>query len=204
MTRFRGYLEGAPFTVITDHQALKWLMTLQAPQGRLARWSILLKQFEMKIVYQPGKDNVLADGLSRLERVDEIAEPMVAATLIANDETKSVRKKQLEDDKLKAIINDFEGGDPTVHLQRGYVMQNGTLQIYPPDANDEDESPRLVAPMDMREDIIEANHDIGLAGHYGIAITLHRIRQQYWWTNMYPEVIRYIRSCSTCKLGREN
>lgn len=32
------YLEGYEFTVITDHLSLKWLLKLENPKGRLARW----------------------------------------------------------------------------------------------------------------------------------------------------------------------
>jgi predicted aspartyl protease len=198
--RFRGYLEGAKFTVLTDHQALKWLMNLRAPTGRLARWAILLQQFDMTIAYRPGKENQLADGLSRLERADAIVEPMAATTaLVAANETNEIRKQQLNDAKLKTIIMEFESGDPTVHLHRGYVMQNGTLHIYPPDVNTEDENPKLVAPLELRQQVLEANHDASLAGHYGIANTLHKIRQRYWWPNMYADVIRHIRACSVCQ-----
>lgn len=78
-------------------------------------------------------------------------------------------------------------------------MQNGTLHIFPPGLNYEDESPKLVVPTVMRKQVIEISHDIGLAGHYGISITLHRIRQRYWWEGMYPEVIKHIAECSTCQ-----
>jgi len=31
----RSYLEGYEFTVVTDHQALRWLQRLDSPSGRL-------------------------------------------------------------------------------------------------------------------------------------------------------------------------
>ena len=38
---FRIYLYGFDFTLVTDHYALKWLLTLNNPNSRLTRWSIM-------------------------------------------------------------------------------------------------------------------------------------------------------------------
>lgn len=54
---FRGYLEGYPFTVITDHQSLKWLQHLDSPTGRLARWLFELQQFDYEVRYRSGSAN---------------------------------------------------------------------------------------------------------------------------------------------------
>lgn len=68
--RFRPYVELVKFTVITDHASLKWLMSLKDLSGRLARWSLQLQAYEFDIEHLKGKDNVVADMLSRLPAVD--------------------------------------------------------------------------------------------------------------------------------------
>lgn len=41
---FREYLFGQPFTLVTDHEPLKWLMQTNKTTGKLARWSLLLQE----------------------------------------------------------------------------------------------------------------------------------------------------------------
>ena len=62
----RPYLEGQRFTIRTDHDALKWLLNLRDPRGRLARWSLRLQEFDYEVIYKPGRTHALADGTSRL------------------------------------------------------------------------------------------------------------------------------------------
>lgn len=52
--KFRGYIEETSVVVVTDHQPLKWLMTLKTPSGRLARWGLKLQPYNLQITYAPG------------------------------------------------------------------------------------------------------------------------------------------------------
>ncbi|XP_025073445.1 uncharacterized protein LOC112552444 [Pogonomyrmex barbatus] len=73
--KMRGYLEGYRFTVITDHQALKWLQQLESPSGRLGRWMFELQQYAFEIRYRKGALNRVADALSRQPAVSAISHP---------------------------------------------------------------------------------------------------------------------------------
>ncbi|KAL7723388.1 hypothetical protein ACLKA6_006036 [Drosophila palustris] len=63
--KLRCYLEGYRFDVVTDHLALKWLNSIDNPTGRIARWALELQQYQFDIHYRRGKQNVVADALSR-------------------------------------------------------------------------------------------------------------------------------------------
>jgi hypothetical protein len=63
--KMKPYLEGYRFTVLTDHQSLKWLQAIKNPTGKLARWAIFLQQHDFDIRYQKGVLNRVADALSR-------------------------------------------------------------------------------------------------------------------------------------------
>ena len=65
LKHFQHYLRGVSVTIITDHAALKWLLSQKKPKGKLARWVAFIQQFHYTIRHQPGKNIGHVDGLSR-------------------------------------------------------------------------------------------------------------------------------------------
>jgi hypothetical protein len=68
---YQHYLGLKPFTLVTDHSALKWLQTSKLPKGRRARWVMELQQYEFEIKHRPGKHNANADALSRRQTISD-------------------------------------------------------------------------------------------------------------------------------------
>lgn len=64
--KFRGYVDGYHFIVITDHSALTWLLKQSNLTGRFARWVLKLQQYNFKLKHIKGKRNVVRDALSRI------------------------------------------------------------------------------------------------------------------------------------------
>ncbi|KOM28668.1 hypothetical protein LR48_Vigan561s005800 [Vigna angularis] len=67
--KFRSYLLGSPVIVYTDHAALKFLLKKTESKPRLIRWMLLLQEFDLQIKDRSGAQNLVADHLSRIERV---------------------------------------------------------------------------------------------------------------------------------------
>jgi len=65
VAHFRCYLFGTQFTLVTDHQPLKWLMESNKLTGKLARWALILHEYDFQVVHKPRVANLNADGLSR-------------------------------------------------------------------------------------------------------------------------------------------
>lgn len=71
LREWRGLLIGVqnPFLAITDHRALEYFTTKRQLTGRQARWAELISEYDFKITYRPGKQNTIADILSRKEEL---------------------------------------------------------------------------------------------------------------------------------------
>lgn len=65
LSKFRHYLAGVHFELITDSAAVLGLKSTKNLSSKLMRWSLLIADFNFKMVHKPGKIHANADGLSR-------------------------------------------------------------------------------------------------------------------------------------------
>ena len=61
LKKFQHYITGYPIFVHTDHATIKYLMNKPTIIGRLARWLLLLQEFDITIIDKPRKENMVAD-----------------------------------------------------------------------------------------------------------------------------------------------
>ncbi|UYV61801.1 hypothetical protein LAZ67_1006658, partial [Cordylochernes scorpioides] len=111
--KFRPYLYGSPFEVVSDHHSLCWLAGLKDPSGRLARWALKLQDFDATITYKSGVKHKDADCLSRYPLPESPA--LTSLTL--------VREQQNLDPDITKISNALNQGEGAERFE----MKNGLL-----------------------------------------------------------------------------
>ncbi|KAL4083100.1 hypothetical protein QTP88_028430 [Uroleucon formosanum] len=112
---FRPYLYGRKFIILSDHRALSWLFNLKDPLSKLARWRILLEEYDYEIKYKPGVLNSNVDALSRMYTIHEIKEESYPAflnkfetQLITNKRVKEVNGSLIELPEEYHIVSEIE------------------------------------------------------------------------------------------------
>lgn len=130
---FRPYIFGKEFYIHTDHQALKWLYTKYLGKDlnpRLQRWILSLGEYQMKIEYLQGKDNKIADFLSRIN----------ADTNEINLNTLKINKGIAENDNasnIATVHSQEESDDNQIGILETIVNRFKFQIIIKPNANNE-------------------------------------------------------------------
>jgi hypothetical protein len=118
---WRHYLIGKRCEIYSDHKSLKYIFTQPDLNLRQRRWLKLIKDYDLRINYHPGKANIVADALSRRSHLNQlIVEQMpfnlceefdkFNLRLVANTEvvameidstlSQDIQKGQLTDEKI--------------------------------------------------------------------------------------------------------
>ena len=154
--------------VYTDHQTIQHLPNQVTLSERQARWSQYLGEFDIRYNYKPGRNNQVADALSRLptNQVNNI-ELKQSDTLL-----KKIRLAYDEDEYFKPVIQALREGEETEDTQE-YYTRNGLLYQVKGD--------RLVIPEndEIRIELLKRSHD--QAGHFGAAKTYELLSRNVWW-----------------------
>uniref|UniRef100_A0A6G1SFF7 RNA-directed DNA polymerase n=1 Tax=Aceria tosichella TaxID=561515 RepID=A0A6G1SFF7_9ACAR len=220
--QWRYYLYGKHFQVITDHHALCWLMKTKDHQGQLARWSLLLQEFQFTVHYESGKVHDDADCLSRYplpatEGAEEEYEiptwPISAISrrdrvekLIANHElvvpTFDVAKEQRYDVKFEPIMTILENPSASNKEKRKlkhYLLKEG--QLYRRSKRNKNIY-LLVIPESMKKFVLQQAHDAPSSGHFGIKRTIETLRSRFYWPTLDQDVKQYVKTCDKCQLKK--
>lgn len=97
---FRPYLFGRKFTIMTDHKPLIYLFSIRDPSSRLLKFRLQLEEYDYNIVYIKGKDNVIADALSRITLTSNVLKSLSENIFVT---TRAQSRKMREENSLKEL-----------------------------------------------------------------------------------------------------
>ena len=190
-------------------------MTTQKLTGKLARWSLLLQEYDFTVEHRAGTANTNADCLSRYPLPSaadaplldwakgEVLAPTTFLALMAGATTPTDVSEEERDiwhdtDVLHFIqTHKYRDGlsakmrDRIYRRAKSYRwMCDGVMKVLQGGAI-------VVVPRPAdRQGIVIHTHQ-GM-GHFGVQRVLDRLQKNYWWRNMGDMIVTVIRACHPC------
>lgn len=170
---------GAPLTVFTDHAALTHLGSTPTP--KLIRYGLAIRAFGAQIRHVKGKDNVVADFLSRLDGHEVDAGIEGSYALLSLDEVTNITPEKL------AAATREEGENAELEEKEGIFLLRHTRKAY--------------VPKKYREQLIYLAHAYS-GGHVGVGKTIKILTRNLWWPKLADEVASFVAGCLLCQCFR--
>ena len=217
LNEWRHYLHGAKFKIETDHHSLVFLDTKPNLSARQARWMEKLAEYDYVIVSKPGKDNVVADALSRRpdhqdikiiknenENINE--NEKINALVIINvkeleNEIKASYAKDKECTKILKAKNNKNNNNNNNDMYIDYTLGSTGLiyyknkYIYIPNN-------KTKISKDIRTKIIRECHDSHISSHRGVRKTEEQIRRTFYWLSIHKDIYIYVTTCVLCQANK--
>lgn len=205
---WRYYLHGNQFQCVTDHSTLRHLLSQpEVTNSRRVRWLEQLQEYDMEIVYQPGKSNP-ADALSRLcllhatpygyqvvangwpvrcaprARAPGAGARLCAMATAAVTLDPALKQRFLTAYPLDKSCQSFFKGSLL------YIGEPSHQRLYVPD------------DADLKRALMRECHEAPYSAHPGVERTLRLLARRFYWPGMTRDVRAYVRGCVQCHVNK--
>lgn len=208
---FSHYLSDKHFIVVTDHDALRWLLNKKEDaSGKLARWILKLSSYHFNVYHRQGTLHSNADSFSRSPFVEEIA--TFHAELSAEDINNDISVAQLNDPFCSACIKFLENGilsqdvnlAKTVSSLAPFMIIERDILLFIDKKNNRAMKAKVVIPKSLTKEVFEKYHEDVSAGHLGFVKTMDLISSRFFWIDMAKDIKKRIQECLHCQKNKNH
>jgi hypothetical protein len=178
---WQHYLWPKEFVIHTDHESLKHLKGQGKLNRRHAQWMEFIETFPYVIKYKQGKENIVADALSRRYALIST----LNAKLLGFE---YVKELYVNDDDFASVFTVCEkAAFGKFYRLDGYLFRENRF---------------CVPNSSMCELLVREAHGGGLMGHFGVRKTLDVLHEHFFWPKMKRDVERVYSRCVTCRQAK--
>lgn len=171
LKKFRVYLLGLRFKIVTDCAAFTKTLEKKELATRVARWALLISEYDYVIEHRAGSRILHVDSLNRYPACMVIHGDFLARLMLA----------QKEDPRVQMMVID----DQTYTIIRRLIYEIRNVQNL------------LVIPYKMQSEAIRNSHSIG---HFGISKTEELIQRDYSINDLRSKITKLVNNCVPCIL----
>eukprot|EP01018_Ginkgo_biloba_P024735 Gb_03978 [translate_table: standard] len=176
--KWRQYLLGSKFEV---HSSLKHLLSQESLTEEQHKWIDKIQEFDFSVTYKRGKENTVADALSRRFEAECNAMVHINPTWVQD------LKEEYENPSITIIIQEIQAGkkDNQWKLCNNTILLKGRIFL-------EKEG-------EFAKRALAEGHQAPQVGHVGYKKMYNNIRKNFYWQGMKTDIARFVAECDTCQ-----
>lgn len=207
LKKLRPWILGHDLLIRTDNKSLTFLKTCPLPTGRIARWAMAMEEYNYTIEHCSGKDNKIADLLSRNPANTKADKSHIEVIRVAPTEDLTMQLRAI--DRIQEIDNTWR---PIKEILRGanridvpnFDQINAKIQYFRLSNNILEKNVgrdmdrwRICVPKGMIRPLINFYHEV--YAHYGARKISILLKEKFYFEHFDNEVAYVIRRCDICQ-----
>jgi len=220
--KFRPYLYGRSFTLVTDHEPLvhifspeKNIPTLAAQ--RLQRWAITLRGYQYEIRYKPTDKHGNADGLSRLpcgadtqfdeaesaenaDVIHAIYDELDRYPLNYKDVAHHTKADSVLSEVMRIMLSGWSDAPPSAEMKPFWNERHSLYLLKDMILLQREGYSRVVIPSKLKQHVLELLH----TSHWGMVRMKELARKHVWWPGIGKDIEQCVTACDICKTNSSN
>ncbi|XXG42550.1 hypothetical protein AAC387_Pa01g2802 [Persea americana] len=184
VSKWRPYLLGRHFKILTDHRTLKYFVEQRLTTMEQPKWLTKLIGYDYEIIYRSGKENTVADAISCLGEYAALF--MVSQTIFSF--IPDIIATYSQDPNLGSIRDRLRVdplGVPHYSLDNDMLRYKG----------------RIVVPTNSEwcSKNFSHFHASPFGGHSGFLATYKRVSTNFYWKGLKQAICKFVAECDTCQ-----